>query len=129
MANVTVSINTPSITVSEDLSTVTVTNQQSNVIVGETAVIANTVIRASISVTDTGGDGSLTYDSETGVFTYTGPNDSEVRAHFGNTYPVLYDQANGIYSIDEDYFVSTINATAPLQWDANTATMSIDENA
>jgi len=38
--------------------------------------------RAAISVTDSGGDGSLAYNSGTGVITYTGPNASQVRAHF-----------------------------------------------
>ena len=38
--------------------------------------------RAAISVTDAGGDGSLSYVSGTGVITYTGPSASEVRAHF-----------------------------------------------
>lgn len=38
--------------------------------------------RAAISVTDSGGDGSLSYSSGTGVITYTGPSPSEVRAHF-----------------------------------------------
>ncbi len=38
--------------------------------------------RASISVTDSGGDGSLAYNSSTGVITYTGPSASDVRAHF-----------------------------------------------
>lgn len=38
--------------------------------------------RAAISVTDSGGDGSLSYDNSTGVITYTGPSASEVRAHF-----------------------------------------------
>jgi hypothetical protein len=38
--------------------------------------------RASISVTDSGGDGSLSYDSGTGVITYTGPSATDVRAHF-----------------------------------------------
>ena len=37
--------------------------------------------RAAVSVTDSGGDGSLSYDSSTGVITYTGPSASEVRAH------------------------------------------------
>ena len=37
--------------------------------------------RASISVTDSGGDGSLAYNSSTGVITYTGPSAAEVRAH------------------------------------------------
>ena len=36
----------------------------------------------NISVTDAGGDGSLTYASANGVFTYTGPSATEVRAHF-----------------------------------------------
>ena len=36
----------------------------------------------SISVTDAGGDGSLSYNNTTGVITYTGPSASEVRAHF-----------------------------------------------
>jgi acetyltransferase-like isoleucine patch superfamily enzyme len=40
--------------------------------------------RGSVSVTDTGGDGSLAYDNSTGVFTYTGPSATEVRAHFSN---------------------------------------------
>ncbi len=38
--------------------------------------------RAAISVTDSGGDGSLSYNNSTGVLTYTGPSASEVRAHF-----------------------------------------------
>ena len=41
--------------------------------------------RAAISVTDSGGDGSLSYDNSTGVITYTGPSDSETRAHFSGT--------------------------------------------
>lgn len=38
--------------------------------------------RQSISVTDSGGDGALSYDNSTGVITYTGPSASDVRAHF-----------------------------------------------
>ena len=38
--------------------------------------------RTAISVTDNGGDGSLSYNNSTGVITYTGPSASEVRAHF-----------------------------------------------
>lgn len=38
--------------------------------------------RAAVSVTDSGGDGSLSYDSATGVITYTGPSATDVRAHF-----------------------------------------------
>jgi len=42
----------------------------------------NTRARSAISITDSGGDGSLGYDSGTGVVTYTGPSSAEVRAHF-----------------------------------------------
>ena len=42
---------------------------------------ADSDARGSISVTDSGGDGSLAYNSSTGVITYTGPSASEVRAH------------------------------------------------
>lgn len=37
---------------------------------------------SALSVTDSGGDGSLSYNDTTGVFTYTGPSASDVRAHF-----------------------------------------------
>lgn len=42
----------------------------------------NTRARQAIQVSDTGGDGSLSYDNSTGVITYTGPSASEVRSHF-----------------------------------------------
>jgi hypothetical protein len=42
-------------------------------------------IRSGISVTDAGGDGSLAYNSSTGVITYTGPSAAESRAHISVT--------------------------------------------
>lgn len=42
---------------------------------------ADSNARSAISVTDSGGDGSLAYNSGTGVITYTGPSAAEVRAH------------------------------------------------
>ena len=36
----------------------------------------------NLSVTDSGGDGSLSYNNSTGVITYTGPSAADVRAHF-----------------------------------------------
>ena len=41
----------------------------------------NARARSAISVTDSGGDGSLAYNSGTGVITYTGPSATDVRAH------------------------------------------------
>ena len=55
--------------------------------------------RASVSVTDAGGDGSLAYDSSTGVITYTGPSASEVRAHLSvadsTSIDMSYDSSSG----------------------------------
>ena len=55
----------------------------------------------SISVTDTGGDGSLTYDNTTGIITYTGPSPAEVRAHLsyidnGGDGSFTYDDTTGV---------------------------------
>ena len=46
------------------------------------AAYADADARGAISVTDSGGDGSLAYDNSSGVITYTGPSASEVRTHF-----------------------------------------------
>jgi hypothetical protein len=57
-----------------------------------------TAVEAFFSVTDNGGDGSLTYAD--GVFTYTGPDAAEVRAHFsGSTGVTITD---GAISIGQD---------------------------
>ena len=45
------------------------------------AAYADANARQAISVTDSGGDGSLAYNNSTGVITYTGPSASEVRTH------------------------------------------------
>ena len=47
-----------------------------------TGTRATDAARAAVSATDAGGDGSLSYNSGNGVFTYTGPSASETRAHF-----------------------------------------------
>ena len=47
-----------------------------------TTARADSDAKNAISVTDNGGDGSLTYTASTGVISYTGPSASEVRAHF-----------------------------------------------
>ena len=42
-------------------------------------------VRGNISVTDAGGDGSLSYNNATGIFTYTGPSLAEVQARIDNS--------------------------------------------
>jgi len=58
-------------------------------------------IRGAVSVTDAGGDGSLSYNSATGVITYTGPSAAETRAHIsvtdsGGDGSMSYDSATGV---------------------------------
>jgi hypothetical protein len=55
--------------------------------------------RASISVTDNGGDGALSYDSATGVISYTGPSALETQAHFSAGTGVHYSA--GEFSIGQ----------------------------
>lgn len=60
----------------------------------------NARARGAVSVTDNGGDGSLSYNSSTGVFSYTGPSASEVRAHFSAGTGVTV--TNGQIAIGQD---------------------------
>jgi hypothetical protein len=61
--------------------------------------------RAAVSVTQSSGDGSISYDSSTGVITYTGPSASETRAHFSSGY--MIDYSAGQFSIDSNEFSSS----------------------
>jgi hypothetical protein len=54
--------------------------------------------RSVISAIDVGGDGSFTYDSATGIFSYTGPSATEVRSHF----QVLNSSGDGSLAYDSD---------------------------
>ena len=61
--------------------------------------------RAAVSVTDAGGDGSLSYNSSTGVITYTGPSSTEVQAHFSASGGLSYFLGN--YSITDGGVTNT----------------------
>ena len=63
--------------------------------------ITDAVIRGKVSVTDSGGDGSLAYNSSTGVITYTGPSAAEARAHIsvtdsGGDGSLAYNSSTGV---------------------------------
>lgn len=47
-----------------------------------TTARADSAAKSAVSVTDSGGDGSLAYNSTTGVITYVGPSATDTRAHF-----------------------------------------------
>lgn len=96
--------------------------------------ISDATIRGKFSVTDSGGDGSLSYSN--GVFTYTGPSASEVRAHLSASGDLSYNSSTGVISftqrtdaqvntladariqanlIDEDTFATNSSTRAPSQ--------------
>ena len=58
---------------------------------------ATAAAKAAISVTDSGGDGSLTYSA--GAITYTGPSAAETRAHFSGGTGVSI--TNGVVAIGQ----------------------------
>jgi hypothetical protein len=74
-----------------------------------TTARADSDAKNAISVTDAGGDGSLSYNAGTGVITYTGPSSSEVRAHFSAGGDMTYDSSTGRFSIDVEQIYSQAN--------------------
>ena len=64
--------------------------------------------RASVSHDDNGGDGSFSYDQATGVFTYTGPSSTEVRAHFSDGAGLTFDSATGIYEFTKTTWLDSV---------------------
>jgi len=77
--------------------------------------------RAAVSVTDVSGDGSLSYNSSTGVITYTGPSASEVRAHLS--------AGNGLSYAGGQFAVTSSIAGAGLAWDAGVLSVDTAEIA
>ena len=60
-------------------------------------------VRNELQVNDTGGDGSLSYDTATGIFTFAGPSASETRSHFsvndtGGDGSLSYDSNTGVFT-------------------------------
>ena len=95
---------------------------------------ADSDARGSISVTDSGGDGSLAYNSSTGVITYTAPSAAEVRAHLSAGTGVTY--SGGAISIGQAVATSsnvtfadvaaTGNVTITGNLDVNGTTTTLD---
>jgi hypothetical protein len=100
------------ITISETLTTTDITE-------GDNEYHTDARARAAISVTDSGGDGALAYNSSTGVITYTGPSASEVRAHL--TAGDGLDVSSGEFAVD-----NTIVRTSGAQTIAGAKTYSDD---
>lgn len=76
--------------------------------------------RSAISITDAGGDGSLSYNSSTGVITYTGPSAAEVRARISATSAtgVTYTAGTGVIALASIPNSSLINNTITFAGDS-----------
>lgn len=88
-----------SLTTSNKTSLVAAINELDAAGVDSASIIS--VSRTGISVTDAGGDGSLSYNNGTGVITYTGPSASEVRSKIsvtdaGGDGSLSYDNSTGV---------------------------------
>ena len=89
--------------------------------------ISDATIRGKFSVTDSGGDGSLSYSN--GVFTYTGPSASEVRAHLSGSSGVNYDSGTGAITADQAEIRSFFSAGGDLSYDSGTGVFSFTNDA
>ena len=101
--------------------------------------LTNSRTRSAIRAIDAGGDGSFSYDSATGTFTYTGPSAAEVRSHFSAAGDLQYDSNTGQFSFDvesvytqtnfDSDFNTSLDAAAlngtGLSYDSSTNTLSI----
>ena len=101
--------------------------------------LTNSRTRSAVRAIDAGGDGSFTYDSATGTFTYTGPSAAEVRSHFSAAGDLQYDSNTGQFSFDveavytqanfDSDFNTSLDAAAlngtGLSYDSATNTLSI----
>ena len=83
--------------------------------------------RGAISVTDAGGDGSASYNSSTGVITYTGPSASEVRAHFSASSGIDYNSGTGAITADQGEIRGFLSASGDLSYDNSTGEFSFSE--
>jgi hypothetical protein len=90
-----------------------------DVVEGSNLFFTDARARAAVSATDAGGDGSFSYDSATGEFTYTGPSASEVRAHFTASKGVVYDSASGNFGITGSI------AGQALSWDGASGILNV----
>lgn len=91
--------------------------------------IADAITLTDLSVTDSGGDGSLSYDNTTGVFTYTGPSATEVRAHFSASTGITITNgaiATSITQYTDALARGAISAGTGISYNSTTGAVSVD---
>ena len=95
-----------------------------------TTARADSDAKNAISVTDAGGDGSMTYNNSTGVITYTGPSHDDVTDHFVAGAGVAFDsnfQSSGKAQI-RNTGVTSIVAGTNISISGGTGAVTITNN-
>lgn len=82
---------------------------------GSRLYFTNARARTAIDALDAGGLGSFSYDNSTGVYTYTGPSNVDIRALFSGAGDLTYNSGTGEFSIDVEQVYSKANFDSDLQ--------------
>ena len=106
-----------------------ITLTSANITEGSNLYYTDARSRAAISVTDAGGDGSLSYNNSTGVLTYTGPSASEVRTHISATTAtgVTYTSGTGVIALASIPNSSIANSTITLSGDTGSTAIDLGD--
>ena len=87
-----------------DGGTYTNVSEASNVVVVEGDIAA---IRGAFSAVDNAGDGTFTYNSSTGQFSYSGVSQAQIRGEFSASGSTLsYDSGTGVFTSSADNYAS-----------------------
>ena len=128
---VTGSIKADSATIGGDLdvggafTTITTTGLTEGNNLYYTTARADSDAKAALFAIDAGGDGSFSYDSASGKFTYTGPSASEVRNHFAGGHGI--DLVDGNISVDSSEVRGLFSAGGDLSYNSGTGVISFTE--
>ncbi|MDB4300749.1 hypothetical protein N9961_01595 [bacterium] len=93
-----------------------------------TSTRADSDAKNAISVSDAGGDGALSYNSTTGVLTYTGPSAAEVRAHFSAAGDITYNSSTGQFSLDVESVYTADNFDSDYILAKDSANTAVERN-
>ena len=110
-----------------DFDSALATKTTDNLTEGNNQYFTQSRARQSISATDAGGAGSLSYNNSTGVITYTGPSDSEIRSKLSASNDLTYNPNTGVFSIDVEVKYTKTNFDSDLS-DANTGQLPEGSN-
>jgi hypothetical protein len=81
--------------------TYTSVSENANVVTVEGDI---TAIRGAFSAVDNAGDGTFTYNSSTGAFSYSGISTAQVRTNFSASGSISYDSGTGVFTSSADNY-------------------------